>query len=304
MTWFALAVLSPFLWSMCNHIDKIILEKYFKEGGVGTLLIVSALTSVVATPFLYLIDSSVLDVGGGDFLIIIITAVLDIVLLWAYLNAMQKDDSSNVIVFYQLVPVLGIISGWVFLGEVINTHQLVAMGIIIFGTTIISLEEVEGKFSCKTRTILYMLLACSCWAAELAIFKVAALEENVWRTLFWKHIVLAVLGLLMYSFVPKYRKSFLEAVRENSAPIFLANLLNEALYMLGTISYAVAVMSAPVALVLLTETFQSIFVFLIAIFFVKFIPKLATEEINRKHILKKSVAICITGLGTYLLLVA
>ena len=41
---------------MCNHIDKILLERYFKEGGVGTLLIVSALTSVIANPFLYAAD--------------------------------------------------------------------------------------------------------------------------------------------------------------------------------------------------------------------------------------------------------
>jgi hypothetical protein len=62
-TWFVLAVISPLLWAMCNHIDKIVLDRYFKEGGVGTLIIVSALASVIATPFLYLIDPSVLDVG-------------------------------------------------------------------------------------------------------------------------------------------------------------------------------------------------------------------------------------------------
>jgi len=61
---------------------------------------------------------------------------------------------------------------------------------------------------------------------------------------------------------------------------------------------------APVALVLLTETFQSIFVLVMAILIARFIPKLATESIDRTHVALKGVAICITGLGTYLLLVA
>ncbi len=303
-TWFALAVISPLLWAMCNHIDKIVLERYFKEGGVGTLLIVSALASVIATPFLYLIDPSVLDVGRGNLGIIVITAALDIVLLWAYLNAMQRDDSSRVIVYYQLVPIFGIVAGWAFLGEVISKDQLVAMAVVILGTSIVSLENVGGRFRFKGRTVGYMLIACACWAAELAIFKAVALEENAWRTLFWKHIVLMVLGVLMYLFIPRYRASFQAAMRTNSVPLLAANLLNEALYMLGTVSYGLAAMLAPVALVLLTETFQSIFVFVMAILIARFLPTLATERVDRTRIAMKGVAIGITGLGTYLLLVA
>ncbi len=289
---------------MCNHIDKIVLERYFKEGGVGTLIIVSALASVIATPFLYVIDPSVLDVGQGSFSIIVVTAMLDILLLWAYLNAMQRDDSSRVIVYYQLVPIFGIVAGRVFLGEVISNDQLVAMGVVILGTSIVSLENVEGRFRFKGRTVGFMLIACASWAAELAIFKVVALEENVWRSLFWKHIVLMILGVLMYLFIPRYRTSFQAAMRTNSVPLLSANLLNEALYMLGTVSYGLAAMLAPVALVLLTETFQSIFVFVMAILIARFIPKLATESIDRTHVVMKVAAISITGLGTYLLLVA
>lgn len=259
---------------------------------------------MIATPFLYLIDPSVLDVGRGNIGIIVITAVLDIVLLWAYLNAMQRDDSSRVIVYYQLVPIFGIVAGWLFLGEVISNDQLVAMAVVILGTSIVSLENVGGRFRFKGRTVGYMLLACACWAAELAIFKAVALEENAWRTLFWKHIVLMVLGVLMYLFIPRYRASFLAAMRTNSVPLLSANLLNEVLYMLGTVSYGLAAMLAPVALVLLTETFQSIFVFVMAILIARFLPKLATESIDRTHIAMKGIAIGITGLGTYLLLVA
>jgi hypothetical protein len=87
-------------------------------------------------------------------------------------------------------------------------------------------------------------------------------------------------------------------------PLLSANLLNEVLYMLGTVSYGLAAMLAPVALVLLTETFQSIFVLVMAILIARFIPQFATESVDRTHVALKGVAICITGLGTYLLLVA
>lgn len=136
----------------------------------------------------------------------------------------------------------------------------------------------------------------------MALFKVAALEENAWRTLFWKHVVLMVLGVLMYLFIPRYRASFNLAMRTNSLPLLSANLINEVLYMLGAVSYGVAATLAPVALVLLTETFQSIFVFVMAILFARFAPRLATESVDGSHIALKGVAICITGFGTWLLL--
>lgn len=93
-------------------------------------------------------------------------------------------------------------------------------------------------------------------------------------------------------------------MRSNSIPLLSANLLNEVLYILATVSYGLAAMLARVGLVLLTETFQSIFVFILAILIARFIPKLATESIDRTHLAMKGVAICITGFGAYLLLVA
>jgi len=243
-----------------------------------------------------------MEVGNGNFWIIALTAVLDVILLWAYLKALQKDYASNVILYYQLVPVLGILTGYVFLEEVITDMQFVAMGIVIFGTSVISFDNTDGKFRFKAHTVGFMLIACLCWATELAIFKVAALEENPWRSLFWKHVVLVIIGGLMFAFVPTYRVSFLKVMRSNSVPVLGLNLLNESLYMFGTVIYGFAVMLAPVALVLLTETFQSIFVFMIAIAMVLMWPKFATEDVERRHIMKKVIAIAITGVGTYLLL--
>ncbi len=102
-----------------------------------------------------------------------------------------------------------------------------------------------------------------------------------------------VLGVLMYLFIPRYRTSFQAAMRTNSVPLLSANLLNEVLYMLGTVSYGLAALLAPVALVLLIETVQAIFVFVMAILIARFIPKLATESVDTTHIVMKGVAICI-----------
>jgi flagellar biosynthesis protein FliQ len=60
-------------------------------------------------------------------------------------------------------------------------------------------------------------------------------------------------------------------------------------------------MLAPVALVLLTDSFQSIFALVIGVLLTIFFPKISIEKIQAKYIWPKIIAICITGIGTYLL---
>jgi drug/metabolite transporter (DMT)-like permease len=303
MTWFLIALIGPFFYALTNHIDKILLEKYFKEGGVGTLLLFSALLSLLALPFIYFFDSSVLEVGIKNIFVLALVSLMNVGVLWCYLLALKDEEASVAVVFYQLVPVFGFILGFLILGEVLTTLQLAAMGIIILGTTIVSFEvDADNKFKLRKQTILLMLTAAFLWALESVIFKAVALEENVWRSLFWEHLMLAVTGFVIFAFVRSYRKHFLAAVRNNSVRILSLNVFNESLYMVGNIAFSFAYLLAPIALVLLAESYQPLFVLIIGIILTVFFPRISVEKIQAKHLWQKIFAVCVTGIGTYLLL--
>ena len=303
MSWFFIALIGPLLYACTNYIDKMLLEKFFKKGGVGTLLIFSSLVSVCVMPFLFLMDRTVLDVGGIKILILAVVGVLSVVVLWCYLIALKDEEASTVVVFYQLVPVFGSILGYFVLDEVLTHTQLVAMATIILGTTIISFEiDSENKFKLRRKTILPMLVASFCWALESVLFKAVALEENLWRSLFWDTLALTLSGVVIFVFNRSYRVNFLSAMRENSRGILSLNFLNETLYITGNIIVSYATLLAPVGLVALTESFQPIFVLAIGLFLTAFFPKIAVEKMHLRHVLQKVIAISITGIGTYLLL--
>lgn len=303
MTWFFLALVAPLLYSFTNFIDKILLERYFKVGGVGTLIIFSALLSVLAIPIIYLADPTVLSVEKGNIALLALVGLLDIAILWLYLVALRGDEPSIIIVFYQLVPVLALGLGYIFLGETLTQIQLLAMAIIILGTTFVSFEVDErNNFKLRTRTIVFMTLAAFAWALESVLFKVVALEEDVWRSLFWEHVMLVFVGLIIFIFITTYRNHFLEAIRANSINIFSLNVLNESLYMIGNIVVAFAVMLAPVALILLGNSFQNVFVLILGVLFTLLLPGIYREKIGKRQMIQKVLAIIITGIGTYLLL--
>lgn len=304
MAWFFLALIGPLLYAITNHIDKILLEKYFKNNGIGTILLFSSLLSACALPFLFLADRTVFNVGGVQILALCVVGILNAMVLLCYLIAVKNEEASIVVVFYQLVPVFGGILSYFILGETLTELQIIAMATIMLGTTIISFEiDTDNKFKLRRNVIIPMLAAAFFWALGSVIFKSVALEEDVVRSLFWEHLMLMVVGIFIFIFMRKYRENFLSVIRSNSKVILSLNFLNEALYISGNVIIAFAYMLAPLGLVLLTESFQPIFVLAIGIFFTIFFPKITTEKIQAKHIWQKIFAICITGIGTYLLFI-
>lgn len=303
MTWFFIALLGTFFYACTNHLDKILLEKYFK-GGVGALFLFSALFSVLALPFLLLVDPSVLHISLSNMLVLVLVAIFHLLVVWFYLIALKHDEASVVIVFYQLVPVFAYILGYLILGETLTRLQLIAMALVILGTTIVSFEiDIDNKFKLRRKVILPMLGAAFFWAAGGTVFKMVALEENVVRSLFWEHLTLTVAGIVIFIFVRSYREDFLLAIKNSSKTILSFNLLNEVLYISGNIIFSFAYIMAPVSLVLLTDSFQPVFVLAIGIFLTIFFRKITVEKIQAKHLWQKIFAIIVTGIGTYLLFI-
>jgi len=302
MTWFLLALVGPFLYAVTNFIDKVLLEKYFKQGGVGTLLIFSAALSGLALPILFFLDPAVLAVDNVSKLALAAVGTLNVLLLFFYLKALEDEEVSITVIFYQLVPVFAYGLGYLILGETLTTMELIAMAIIILGTSIVSFEiDTDNKFRMRRATVFYMLAASFCWALGSVIFKAVALEENVIRSLFWEHLMLMVIGAGIFLFIKSYRGHFISAVKDNSGAILGLNFLNESIYMVGNAVFAFAYLLAPIALVLLAESYQPLFALGIGIILTLFFPFIVKEKLHLKHIWQKVFAVLVTGLGTYLL---
>lgn len=60
MNWFLIALLPPIFWSLTNHIDKYLLENYYKKGLIGYVFIFSAAAAILFLPIIVIIKPSVL----------------------------------------------------------------------------------------------------------------------------------------------------------------------------------------------------------------------------------------------------
>lgn len=302
MSWFFIALLAPLLWAFTNHIDKLLLQKYFSDNGVGTLMIFSSIVGIVMLPVFFFVNPDIFDIGLQNALILLIGGVIAASVLWLYFEALKDEEASIVVVFYQLIPVFAYLFGYIILGEVLTQLELIAMAVIILGTLVVSVEiDAENNFRLRRKTIYLMTLAAALSAFESVIFKFVAVQEDLWVSLFWDNAGLGIVGILLFLFVAHYRRDFLKTLQTKSFPILSLNGLNEGLYVGGNVLFAYTFLLAPVALVLLVNAYQPLFVFAIGVILTLFFPKLGAESLTIRNVSQKLVAIAIVGIGTYLL---
>src|SRR3989344_9282194 len=118
--------------------------------------------------------------------------------------------------------------------------------------------------------------------------------------MFWIFVGYVTFGLGALIMVENYRKNFFSVFRNRNHTVLSLNALNECFQTAGVMFTAYAILLAPVALVLVIDSYQPVIVFALGILLTLFAPTLASEKLSIQHFLQKSIAIVIAVLGTIL----
>lgn len=300
---FLLACVPLLLWVSANFLDKILISKYFEEGGTAVLMIYSGLIGIIGAPIFLFFDLSALDVSLGTASALAGAGLLYGFAVWLYLSALSREDTSTVLPFFQLIPIFGLALGYFILNEVLTGHQLFWGAMVILGGLLLSIDlNGESRFGFKWKLLILVLFSSLLFALHEAFFKYLALEQGFWVSSFWQSIGLTVLGIGLL-LVPKWRKEFFVHVRHSGVQIFGLNILNEIVNGVGTAIYTYLLLLAPIALVMLTHVYQAPVVFIFGLLLSIFVPNLIDED-RRPHILiQKTIAIGIITLSSYFLFI-
>src|SRR3989338_2631662 len=301
--WFFIALIAPILWSVINHIDKYILSKYQEGKGIGALLIFSSLSSVIVLPFLAIFFRlQIFDVSLVGLFILFIVGFLSALAFYFYLRAMDVEEASVVIPLFQFDPVFGYILSFFVLKESLNLNQILASVLILVGIILLSIEiDIDNRFRFKRKVLLLIGISSFLFALSGVLFKKLALVDSFWISIFWQYVGLTVFGILILIFYKKFRQNFITMVTTSKLKILSLNIISEILYIIGALANNFAILIAPIALVFVVNSYQSLFVFTIGVLFTIFFPKFVSEKISSKHFLHKLISIIIIIIGSYLL---
>lgn len=302
MNWFFIALLGPLLWSISNHIDKFLLGKHFKGVGKEALILYSTLFGLVVLPIAYFFDSNVLSIKFTGALVLIFAGCLNALTIYLYLYALENDEASIVVPFFQMIPVFAFILGFFILGEVLSVSQMVGSLVVILGAGVLSLEIGElQKIKFRKKIVLIMFGSSLSFAIYETLFKAIAVDSGFWVSTFWQYVGLFVFGSVLFLSKQKYRNDFLYLIKKHNWKFFFINVINESLTIVGNSFYNFALLLAPIALIMTTNGYQPILVFVEGIILTLFFPKISKENVSLKHLAHKILAILIVFMGTFVM---
>lgn len=302
MNWFLIALINPVVHAFVNHFDKYLLSKYMKGGTVGALIMFSSLFAVVALPIIFIINPSVLtSVSLSQGLILMVNGAFLTIAILLYLYAMDLDEASYVAPFFQLIPIFGLLFGFLILGETLTSSQLVAGGFILLGSLLLSFELAGTNTRIKKKLVLLMIGSSLFYSVNAVIFKSVANSQGFLDSLFWDFLGKFLFGVILFFAVRSYREQFIYLLKVSGARIVGLNVVNEVLSLIGEIALIFAVLFAPVALVQSVGGLQPAFVLIFGVLITLFFPNFGEESLQKKHLIQKIIGIGVITVGVYLL---
>jgi drug/metabolite transporter (DMT)-like permease len=301
MNWFLIALLPPIFWSLTNHIDKYLLTKYFKDGAIGAVMIFSASIAILLLPIIILIQPSVLQNFQINYLLIVLNGTLYLFASLPYFYALERDDASLSVPLFQMIPVFSFILGYIFLKESLNVTQMIGGVLIVISSIFISLNISDiKKMRMKWDVFGLMALSSILFALNFIFFKYFAVETNFWVTSFWEYLGFGLFGISLL-FIKNYRKGFFNVLKQNRLEVLSINGLNEVLNIVAKIAFNFATILTPVTMVWIINGLQPVFVFVFGIILTLLFPKISKEDISKKTLIQRILAIAVITVGVYLI---
>lgn len=302
MNWFLIALIPPAVWSITNHLDKYLLSKYFKSGGVGALMVFSSIIGMFLLPIIYFIHPEVIKAFNPKFLLISLNGFFYVLAVLPYFYALLKDETSVAAALFQMIPIFSYILAYFVLGETLTVLQMLGGLVIIVGAVLITLDLTNHKkIVFKKEVFGLMALSCLLFSINFLFFKFFAIEYSFWVTSFWEYLGFAIFASLLLLFIPSYRKQFSSVMKKNSLAVLTVNGVNEILNILAKVSFNFASLLTPITLTWIVDGLQPLFIFIYGVLLTVFLPKISKENISKRILVQRITAIIIMFVGVYLI---
>jgi uncharacterized membrane protein len=298
MSWIALAFCGPVLWAVSTHIDKYLVEKFFKETGVGTLLIFTSLIGLIGLPIIWAF-TDVFVIGTMGVWVTALSGLLYMTAMYFYLRALQQEEATTIAPLFQTSTLFTYAIAYFVLHETLTLWRIVG-GLLVMASALVISYDPGHKHKFKLPVVALILACTATLAVSSVIFKLFAIKDAFWPVTFWNFAGEAVFGAVMLA-IPYYRREFLGMFAKHPGAVTGINAANELINLGGGLAARWASLLGPVSLVSAIGGTTSLFVFGFGVLISLFFPKFGREDLSRGSLIQKGIAVVLVGVGVTLI---
>ena len=296
--WLFFAFSGPVLWAASTHIDKFLVDRYFRDSDTAVLMIFTALAGVVMLPFIAVLAPQTFSQSLAGILVMTLSGLLYMGAMLFYLRAIQSEEASVIAPLFQTSAVFTLLLAYLLLGEIPGWHGIVGIGLIVASVVSLTIDP-GGSRPIRRQTVALMTCATFVVALSSVLFKYFAVRSDYWSTTFWTFVGEAIFGAGILA-LPSYRRQFATLLRTNTSALLSINGANELINLGGGLGVRFASLMAPVAVVSAVSSTTTLFVFAFGVLLSWFAPAIAREDLSRNNLLRKGIAAAVAAAGVVL----
>lgn len=297
MNWVIFTLLSRALWAADNVVDKLLIGKHLKDPVVLTLI---AGISPLFLSIVIIILNGLSWIGLKPAVLAIFAGTIQIFAVFAFYQAIAKEEISRVIPLFQFTPPFVLIFSFLFLGEVLTTNYYFAFVLILVGGFLISLQKAEGVFKLRN-AFWWMILSSLIYAVQVVILKSLYVAYPFWGITVYLGFGEFLPTLTLLLLIPNFRDRFTRSL-SSLEPVGWVLLISAMFFVVtASLSGFWALTSGPVSIISVFRGFQSVFVLVYAVVLSIWLPKILKEELSKGILGIKAIAIFLMVIGLYLI---
>src|SRR5215475_2523550 len=195
--WLLLAFSGPVCWAVSTHIDKYLVDRYFRDSDTAVLMLFTALAGVALLPLIAWIEPGIFKPSAAAILVMTASGILYMGAMLFYLRAIQSEEASVVAPLFQASTLFTFLLGYLFLHEKLGPLQLLGGALVVGGALGLSFGNGSRRRGFNARLIFLMLGATFVLALSTVLFKYFAIQDDFWTTTFWTFVGEGVFGFVL-----------------------------------------------------------------------------------------------------------
>ena len=294
MDWLILSLVGAAAISVTGIIDKLILGRFVRDPlAYLVVLVVMQQALVLAIPA---------HLGWGfvypQTLYALIAGAFQAILWTAYLIALKQEETSRVAAMVYVFPVFVFLGAYLFLGETLELDHYLGGALLVISALMISYRPGNRASFILSPALKYMSVFWVFTAAYALASKYLLDFMTEWHLILWSSLgsLLTVLPFLGRKSIRKEAAGYFRC----GAFLILALFADEIFDLLGRGAFIFAYGKGSVALVSSVAAMQPFITLVYVILLGLFVPGLLAEEMDKKTMALKTVAVALIVIGVHL----
>jgi hypothetical protein len=293
--WLTVAILAYFILALVYLVDKYLLASSIPNPKVYVFYVgVLGGLAILLAPFVGFFVP-----GIGQIILGIFTGASFIFGLFWFYKALGAFEASRVVpAVGGLTPLFTLLFAYILSGsKEISTHIIFAFLLLISGSVLIVAEK--RKFV-NFSSFKISLVSAFFLSISFILLKYLYSALPFWTGFIWKSIGGVLAALCFFIIFPEVRKEIFKKQEKKSPKALVIFLGNQAMGAAGNILQNWAVALVPfiyVAFINAIQGVQYVFLFIFSVIISLRLPNFIKEEISKKTIFQKIIAILLIGTG-------